>query len=192
MISNLLYRGRDPTRTWVADPSRLEVDIHRCTLCGAPLAGDFRTLEPLGPTANARRASRGYLEWDSTGVHLMIDKEIICDMTILLRPSGRYRAFPGRIMDGLRTLAIEGDTTAEQLVALLGEPWARSNNDWDDAVVLYYEYSTGEVQYAFDKERGTLDSIEFWYEPELSQEGACETYGIDKEFPAAFRRKLPD
>jgi len=58
-------------------------------------------------------------------------------------------------------------------------------------MVWFYEFEAGETQFAFGNDTGTLDSIEFWYEPELQQAGACETYGIHKLFPESFKRKLP-
>ena len=189
-ITNMLYRHKDPTRYWVPDPSRLLVDVRRCRFCGAALGGNFANLTVLGPSEDARKAARGYLEWNSRGVYCMVENGRIGDFTVVLADSKRFRSFPGSILNDDVPAAISARTTPEELVTQLGEPFGRSKNDWDDAVVYFYEYEAGEVQFAFDKERGTLDAMDFWYEPELSQRGACETYGIQKAFPEEFRRTL--
>jgi hypothetical protein len=190
-LFNFLFRAKDPTRLWTPDRNRLAVDIRRCTLCEAALGGPFENLHPLGPSENARRAARGYPEWCSKGIYCMIENERLADFTVIPLPSRRFRGFTGQILSNGKPLAITNQTTTDHLIELLGEPFGTSNNDWDDATVVFYEFETGEVQFAFDKSRRTLDSIEFWYEPELSQKGACETYGIPKTFPDRLRRTLP-
>jgi hypothetical protein len=189
-LSNLLYRAKDPTRSWQPDPSRLIIDVARCTLCGTPVGGPFSALTPLGPSSVAKAASRGYPEWHGLGIHCVVEDGLLGDMTIVLRPSRVFRAFPGRFLANDRPIDLTNRTTPEQLVEFLGEPFGRSDNDWDDALVFFYEHESGEAQFAFGNDDETLDSIAFWYEPELSQAGACETYGIRKPFPENRRRKL--
>ena len=121
----------------------------------------------------------------------MIENGRLADFTVILLPSRRFRGFPGQILSDGKPLPITHQTTADQLVTLLGEPFGTSHNDWDDATVLFYEFDTGEVQCAFDKSRRTLDSLEFWYEPELSQKGACsDLLASDKPFPDQLHRQL--
>jgi hypothetical protein len=190
-LSNLLYRSRDPTRQWREDATRWVVDVRRCTVCGTPVGEGFAGLSPLGPSEDARQAARGYPEWRSKGVFCIIEHGRIGDITVVLRPSRMFKPFPGKFLRDGQPIDLSNATTTEELVRHLGEPFGKSDNEWDDATVLFYEWDTGEAQFAFGNDTGTLDSIEFWYEPELSQPGACETYGIAKPFPDELKRKLP-
>jgi len=191
-FSNIIFRGKDPTRFWIADPSALIVDVRRCTICGGTLGGDFTNLRGLGPSEDARKAARGRLEWGSLGVCCSVENGRIADFTVTTANSVSFRRFAGTILNDHVPVSISARTTPEQLAAVLGEPFGRSNNEWDDAMVFFYEFDTGEVQFAFDRKRGTLDTIEFWYEPELSRDGACKDYGIEKPFPKELRRELPE
>jgi hypothetical protein len=191
-LGNLLYRSKDPTRAWRADASQWVVDVRRCTVCGTAVGGPFAGLAALGPSENARQAARGYPEWRSKGVFCVVEHGRIGDITVVLRPSKLFKPFPGRFLNDGRPIDLSNTATVETLTTLLGEPFGTSNNDWDDATVLFYEWDTGEAQFAFGNDTGTLDSVEFWYEPELAQSGACDTYGIDKVFPDQFKRTLPE
>ena len=191
-LANLLYRHKDPTRNWREDPTQLTTDVERRTVCGLRVGGVFEGLASLGPASHAQHASRGYPEWHSKGLKCIIEDGRIGDITIFLRPTRPFAPFPGRFLRNGTAITLAAATTPEQLIQLLGEPFGRSNNDWDSATMLFYENESGEAQFAFDKNRNTLDSIEFWYEPELSQKDACKTYGIDKSFPDIYRRKLSE
>ncbi|HEX3851427.1 MAG TPA: hypothetical protein VHW01_10705 [Polyangiaceae bacterium] len=57
--------------------------------------------------------------------------------------------------------------------------------------MLYYEHPAAEVQFGFAEHLGTLDAIEVWFEPELSQPSALERNGISKLFPTELCRRLP-
>jgi len=189
-LTNLLYRRHDPTRDWHPDVTRLIADVRRCTLCDVPVGGALAGLAPLGPSENARAAAKGYPEWPSKGVYCVVEQDRIADLTIILRPSRAFAAFPGRFLNDGSPIELTNALRPEALIAQLGEPFGTSDNDWDDATVLFYEFDTGEAQFGFGNDTGTLDSIEFWYEPELAQAGACDTYGINKAFPDALKRKL--
>jgi hypothetical protein len=191
-LTNLLYRRKDPTRMWRPDATQLVADVRRCTFCDVPVGGNFSQLVPLGPSEDAKQAAKGYPEWPSKGVFCVVEHGRIGDLTIVLRPSKAFRSFPGRFLNGGEPITLTNATRLEELIAQLGEPFGTSNNDWDDAKVLFYEFPAGETQFAFGNDTGALDSIEFWYEPELQQKGACETYGISKVFPEEFKRKLPE
>ena len=190
-LINFLYRQHDPTRAWREDVTQLIADVRRCTLCDVPVGGNFVKLSPLGPSEDARSAARGYPDWHSKGVFCVVEHGRIADLTIVLRPSRAVKPFPGRFLNDGQRLDVSNATRPEELIAQLGDPFGKSDNDWDDAMVWFYEFEAGETQFAFGNDTGTLDSIEFWYEPELQQAGACETYGIHKLFPESFKRKLP-
>lgn len=190
-LANLVYRRKDPTRDWREDPTQWTVDVRKCAVCGTPVGHPFSGLAPLGPSEDARQAARGYPEWRSKGVFCIIEHGRIGDITIVLRPSKVFQPFPGRFFADGQSIQLSGATTVDGLQRLLGPPFGQSNNDWDDATVLFYEWESGEAQFAFGNDTRTLDSIEFWYEPELSQPGACETYGIPTPFPDHLKRKLP-
>jgi hypothetical protein len=144
----------------------------------------------LGRSENARQAARGCFEWRSKGLYCCIEDGRLADISVSLVASRGFAAFGGRVLYWGEAISVSRATTPEMLVGLIGEPFGRSNNTWDDAVVLFYEYDCGEVQWAFGKKGGTLEMIEVWYEPELSQGNACETYGIGKPFPEELRRTL--
>ena len=160
-LANLLYRRKDPTRGFLADPARLAVDVTRCTVAGAAVGGPFGALDPLGPSDHAGRAAQGYPEWRKLGLHCIIEHGRIGDISVVLRPSRAFRAYAGPFLSNGTPVALSHATTPEELAALLGEPFGRSANDWDDAVVFFYEHPAGEAQFAFGHDTGTLDSIEF-------------------------------
>ncbi len=89
-------------------------------------------------------------------------------------------------MTSLRRLS--QTTTMDQVREMIGAPFAEAGDEWDP--ILFYEFATGEAQFYFEAHSETLESIELWYEPELSQANACKAYGIDKEFPTEFKRSL--
>lgn len=186
-FSNLLYRDRDPTRDWVADPAQLIVDIRRCTLCGVPLGGPFAGLAALGRSENARAAALGSPSWGSRGLYCTVEDGRIADFTVSLVGYRTTPPFPGIIHGDGQPLPISSATTLEQLQELLGQPFAES--DADGETVLFYEYPAGEVQVTFTRRSGPLEAIELNFEPELSQPGTLEWYRIDKPFPAELRRK---
>jgi hypothetical protein len=187
-LSNLLFRGQDPTRDWLSDPTKLVVDVERGTLCGVAVGSSFAALAALGPADDARQSARGVSQWGSRGVWCTRDEDLLSDFTVSLVSDGG-KPFPGSILHGGRPLAISEQTTREQLLALLGEPFAESNADGD--TVLYYEHASAEVQFSFAEHLGTLEAIEVWFEPELSQPGALEQNSISKPFPAEWCRRLP-
>lgn len=190
-INNFLYRRKDPTKLWVPDPSRITVDLLHCTLCGSKvggIVGNSAAIESLGPTEDAKRAARGFLEWYSQGVSALIDERKLYDFTIAVQGWGKWmRSYRGQItLDG-QNVEVAG-LTSEAIEKLLGEPFARSTRG---ELVLFYEYDHGEVEYAFDEDDGTLSTIEFAYESELSVTKVRRYYGIDKELPEALaQRKL--
>jgi len=189
-LLNVLHRRKDPTRHWHSDPSQLTIDIAHCTLANIPLGGPSDSLSPLGPSENARQSARGYPAWYSKGLSASIEHHRLADFIIYLRPAKPFRPFTGKILCNNNPTSLSPNAKIAEVVSLLDEPFARSKNDWDSATVLFYETPTGEAQFAFDKETGKLISIECWYEPELSQPGACQTYGIERDFPDNLRRTL--
>ncbi|HEY4330584.1 MAG TPA: hypothetical protein VGN88_12670 [Phycisphaerae bacterium] len=191
-INNLLYRRKDPTRLWRADAARVSIDLRRCTLCGRNLgtvsAGAGAEMECLGATEDAKKASRGYLEWYSKGVYALLDADRLYDFTVIVAggQGSRYGSYTGKFLREGQELMVSRETTAENILEWLGEPFAKSERD---DLVLFYEYGEGEVQYAFDED-WKLESVEFGYEPELGVKKAREYYGIERELPAEFNRTL--
>jgi hypothetical protein len=187
-LSNLLFRGQDPTRDWLSEPSKLVVDVERGTLCGVAVGSSFAGLAALGPSDDARQSARGLSHWGACGIWCTRDEDLLSDFTVSLVWDGG-KPFPGVILHSGKPVAISKQTTREQLLGLLGEPFAESNAEGD--TVLYYEHPAAEVQFTFTEHLGTLEGIEVWYEPELSQPGALEQNGISKPFPPELRRRLP-
>lgn len=190
-LSNLFSRSGDATRDWVFDPSRLIVDVELCTLCGAAVGGKLAGFAALGPSEDARASARGLPNWRSRGVYCSVADGSVSDFTIELASSrgggpSEKQTFPGGFTRLGRPLDISVRTTAEQLRELLGEPFAES--DADGERVVFYEYPAGETQFTFDRSRRTLEAIECWYEPELSDPRALESYRIERAFPDELRR----
>ena len=189
-LMNLLYRGKDLTRYFKVDSSLLAVDIVRCTLANVPLAGRLEDLSAMGPSEDARQSGRGFPNWYSKGISATIKNQRLAEFSISLHRSKPFRPFPGKILCDGEVTSLTLNSSIPEVVKLLGEPFGNSRDDGDSATVLFYEHTVGEVQFAFGNESGGAESIEFWYEPELSREGTCESYGIQREFPAALRRRL--
>jgi hypothetical protein len=187
-VSNLLFRHKDPTRDWVADPDALIIDIRRCTLAGTALGADFRELRKLGPTENARKTVRGIFEWYSKGIYCRINNQKLSDFTAVLSGSD-FMPFAGRFVVEDKPVAVSAQSTPEAIMALLGEPFGRSDQE-ESTLVLFYEFECGEVQFAFNKDLAALETIEFWFSPELADQRAREAYGIPDPFPDAFHRSL--
>ncbi len=96
-LANLLYRRRDPSRFWLEDSSKLIVDIARCSVCQVHVGGFIEDLCPLGPSEDAQRAAKGYLEWYSKGVSCIVEDGKVGDFTINISPTlPRTAAFPGQ------------------------------------------------------------------------------------------------
>lgn len=186
-LSNLIFRDRDPTRAWHADPGQLIVDVRRCTLCSVPLGGAFEGLSALGRSEDARQAARGLLDFSSRGLHCTLEGGRLSDFTLEFIASGRTQPFPGIVQNDGATLPISHQTTEDQLVRLLGEPFCRAA---DEETIVFYEYSVGEVQFTFSRYLATLEAIELWYEPELSWPGELERLGVEQPFPDQLRRRL--
>jgi hypothetical protein len=187
-LSNLLYRDRDPTRAWVATPSPLIADVRRCTLCGVALGGNFSGLSALGPSEDARQSSLGAANWRSRGVYCKAEGGQLSAFTLELDRSAGLQPFQGVILNDGQPLAISNQTTPERLQSALGDPFGQSAADGE--TVLFYEYASGEVQFTFSRNLGTLESIECCYEPDLSWPDQLAWYGIEKPFPEEFRRRL--
>jgi hypothetical protein len=188
ILSNLIFRGQDPTRDWLSDPSKLVVDLERGTLCGVAVGGSFAGLAALGPSDDARSSARGLSHWSSCGIWCTRAEQRLSDFTVSFFSDGG-KPFPGAILHGGKPLAISNDTTRSDLPRLLGEPFAESNADGE--TVLFYEYPAAEVQFTFTRHLGILEAIEVWYEPELSWPGELERNGISKPFPVELCRRLP-
>ena len=189
-ITNRFYRRKDPTRDWVAVPAATDVDLRRCTIGGAAMGGAFAALRGLGPSEDARHAARGYPRWYSKGIFAVIENDRLTDL-MLVFTGGEFVPFAGRFFLEGTPVKVSSDSTPESIVGLLGEPFGQSVKE-EGCVILFYEYEEGEVQFAFDTQRQVLESIDFQYDPELSDRGACEYYGIEKTFPDNLRRSITD
>jgi len=68
-LSNLLFRGQDPTRDWQSDPSKLVVDVEHGTLCGVAVGGSFPNQQCQCTSPTSATSSQGTMVVKNVSVY---------------------------------------------------------------------------------------------------------------------------
>jgi len=92
--------------------------------------------------------------------------------------------FPGRLEIGGRKIDIASLVSEPALLALLGDPWWRDEDE--DEVILFYEDGRGERQFELSKD-GVLKFVTMLRTPLMADPEQRRAYGVTRPWPAEGR-----
>jgi hypothetical protein len=133
-----LLRSRNPTRSWVRDPTRrLELDLDTKSLSGVSLGEAFDRLEFLGP-AQKSKCGPGLWEFQSLGVVAEADAGRVGSLIIAPIPDETFGVEPytGVVAIAGRPAPITWISREQDVTRTFGKP-TRRDEDPEETVLSY-------------------------------------------------------
>ncbi len=131
----------------------LEFDFDANALCGLKLREPATLLAKFGPPEDAAALKAGAHCFLSQGFEADVTNGRVDTFILVLRDADkRFQPFAGKCVRGGATLPLRAGATEGEVVACLGEPFWRDEDD--DEVLLFYERNAVEWQVEVDKRAG--------------------------------------
>jgi len=180
---------RDPASLWKADPGvKLEFDLEEGSCCGVRLGTRAASFSKLGPPSNPKPTKKQTYLWKDLGFEActyegMLDYLCVTFNALEYNP---VKPYPGAVLRGGKALDLGPASTVEDVVRILGEPFAVYADDEDDEVTrtLYYATRTQEVEIEFLK-AGMLHAIAVYTDPSMADPKTRQKLNCTKPWPPA-------
>ena len=141
-----LFRGKDPTAAWIADPAlRLVVDLDAASVCGVAIGQAVDGLAVLGPPDNPRPTEHEHYRWTARGLEVDAPGGRVSNFVLLYPRDGDPR-FAGLVRARGAPFALSERTRPADVEALLGPP-SRAEGDEDQRVLVY---ARGPLEWSFE------------------------------------------
>jgi hypothetical protein len=156
----------NPSADWVGTGCAVTVDVLRGEVIRQPMGSPMESFRALGKAddfyASSESAGLTYLK---QGVKIGFEQGQLVDVLVeFIHPSyreqpGAWQAFSGTILADGRPIAVRGGETEAEIVALLGEP--ESRDDDEDETVMVYRRGNVVCEFEVDKPAGLM-AINVW------------------------------
>lgn len=159
----------------------LEFDFDTNALCGVKLRDPAALLAKFGAPEDPPRIKDGAYCFYSQGFEADVTDGRVDAFTLMWRDAdGRFRPFSGKCFRGGAELSLRAGATESEVIACLGEPFWRDEDD--DEVLLFYERNAVEWQVEVDKRAG-LSVIVITALPLLADAEQRAAYKVTKNWP---------
>ena len=146
-------RGGGPSADWPdLFDAPMEYDFDRHALCGVPITSPVADFYRLGRAEDPRRARKGTLAWYSRGFEIGLEFDRAMDFDVYFTsdwsdPGDGPEAWRGTAHVGGRQVRLDGSTTEQELIAWLGQPSERAQDE--DSIDLRFARPRG-ITYDFE------------------------------------------
>jgi hypothetical protein len=181
-----LFGRADATKQWRGLPgASIDVDFSRHSLGGVAIGEPIGGLEPAGP---AERCDRGrgenYYRYHSKGFEFAEHegRAVFYGFTFLDEYGDGFNSFQGRCMWAGRDLNFCASTRESEIIAALGQPYWRDEDD--NEIILFYEFPSKSIEWQFELSKdGTLQFLLMTTPPLLAESRVREAFGVTKPWP---------
>jgi len=182
-----LFGGGDPAAKWARDPDlKIEVDLETGAVCGGQLGSRPESLSRLGPPTSPLPMQSGVYIWLSLGLQAFATKGILVGCSITLDPEEfeGMKVFSGSLLRGGAKVPLGTDSTHEDVLRVLGEPWHRyaDPEDAEASISLFYERRGLEWEVEIVRS-GKLGSITLHFPPTLARPETRRLLRVEKPWP---------
>lgn len=181
-----LFGGGDPSAKWVRDPAlSVEVDLNAGTVCGVRLGLRPEDLSKLGAPTNPNATENGAYTWAADGLQATSVKGILTSYLLAFNLADEgLSTYSGAILLDGKPLALTRDTSGEDLLRHLGEPWHRyaDPEDPDSPVTWFYELRGLEWEVEI-LASGVLAGISLHSPPSLARPESRRLLHVTKPWP---------
>ena len=156
----------NPSAGWVGTGCAVTVDVMRGEVIRLPLGAPLEAFRALGEADDYYASSESAgLTYFQQGLTIGFEHDQLVDVLIEFvypghkKQPSEWRAFPGTVLADGRPIVVRGGEIEPEIVALLGQP--ESRDDDEDETIIVYGRGNVVCEFEIDKPTG-LTAINVW------------------------------